>query len=69
MLMLLSARVTRVLFLVRFNNFSEKTDCEGVAPGRGLFTLCSHWAIPFNKGTPPPPWMIFQCLSQGVLIC
>ena len=27
----------------------------------------SNWAIPFNKGT--PPWMIFQCLSQGVLTC
>ena len=33
---------------------SEQTDSEGVAPGRGLFALCSHWAIPFNKGTPAP---------------
>ena len=33
---------------------SEQTDSEGVAPGRGLFALCSHWAIPFNKDTPPP---------------
>ena len=29
--------------------------------------LGQKWAMPFNKVT--PPWMIFQCLSQGVLTC
>ena len=34
---------------------------------RGEVLLLTDWAIPFNKGT--PLWMIFQCLSQGVLTC